>query len=165
MKTPVKILAGVLFACLICFLIFPIGLPHDEPAYRTRDIVRMKQLSLALIFYASDHDERMPLPAAWADEALTYSKDNDATKCTRLPKDSRPDAHGHVVERSMPGRNLLNIKDPASTLMLFDGANLKPNAVDNLSEMRVTRSRGSHSFTVAFADGHVKSQRVEVVER
>lgn len=149
---------------MMVLVLLPVIAGRDRSP-RSQDISNLKQLALATIMYAVDHDDRLPLASSWLDQVGTYLKEPAALRCAHLPKDSGPDAYGHVLEQSMPGRRLSQVNEPANVPMLFDGKDLTKNAVASILDMRLTRFDGKLIFSVALTDGHVRARPVPVFDR
>jgi len=114
---------------------------------------RMKQLSVALIEYANDNDNRLPLANKWMDETLPYCYDSEVYRSPQVER-SHPDLFGYAFNFDLSGLNIAEIADPATTISLFDSTVLTWNATASLSTMP-NPPRYRDKNTIGYADGHV----------
>lgn len=111
----------------------------------------MKNLSVAALIYADNHDELLP-SKPWI-EAIRFYDKNLSFNCGRLEKDEDL-KWGFAMEESAVGRAITTFKDPTKQPLFIESDILAPNLVANLKARSRTRhGRGSN---IAFANGMVK---------
>jgi competence protein ComGC len=111
-----------------------------------------KQLSLAVMMYAQDYDEHLPLAANWYDASYPYCKNK--LRCPRL---SDPNGIGYAMDERLSGRSLDKVGAPHDeSPLLYESRNILANAHDPLNSFvgRHDQQRG----WVGFVDGHVKME-------
>ena len=111
----------------------------------------LKQLSLGLLMYAQDHDNRFPPAESWADAVRPYVRNRDVYEC--------PAGGGYAYNSELSNIALGDIRSPWNCPMLFDSDAGNANSNDPVTSF-VKRHRESGSGVsvgnVAWADGHVK---------
>lgn len=89
-----------------------------------RCVNNIKQLTLAQLMYASDHDERLPLATTWYTAIYpTYVKTPDRA-CPLAPGGQ----YGYAMLDRMSGLDTAQVKDPASEVLIIESAACLPNA-------------------------------------
>lgn len=167
---------------------------EDTNAFeRARDYARdaaclsnLKQISVSLLQYQQDFDDRMPKASlaskgsstrkgfesyGWADAILPYLKNNDILQCPTeshaAQKDPiKPGYTDYWLNTNLSGVDANNIKSPATVIMVGDGdggasnsnARYNLNALPKgwISEAKSPARRHHDAAGYAFADGHVK---------
>lgn len=159
---------GVAFLAIVAAVIFPVFAKSREKARQSSCQVNLQQLSLAMLQYAQDYDERLP-PAAhapvaserlaagqqlnpltdfpagsWQQLLYPYVKTTQVYICpTTLDK------YSYEYNQGMAWITLGQLSQPPQTLGLFESG-----FVNHLR-------RGPHNdgYNVGFMDGHVKWMR------
>ncbi len=135
----------------MCFLFAPI---FSSRGPNTKDLClsRVKQLTTALMIYAADYDDCMPAVHNWRDATGPLIKAEDQyLKCL----DSKA-PYSHAMNDAMSMVNLMKVKRPEKTILLFESSSQVPNAIGNQeSFIRRHNERG----TVGFADGSARMIR------
>ena len=128
------------------------GAIQDSPhlAQRTACQSNLKQLSVGLVMYTMDYDEIYPPAGKWATVARPYYKDTQILDC---PADTgRP---SYAMNRNLSGGATLDVKDPASVVMLFETDLHRLSASGTVEALaRPPRHMGGNNY--GLADGHVK---------
>jgi prepilin-type processing-associated H-X9-DG protein len=111
----------------------------------------LRQLALALLMYAQDHDEALPRADKWCDEIMPYVKNTDVFKCPAQPQAECSYAFNAALSEKVLGK----IERPAETIILFESGEGTRNACGNVALGKLlTRHNGGSA--VAYVDGHVK---------
>lgn len=112
----------------------------------------LKQLSLAMIMFAQDHNETLPDAKTWTDDIRPYFKDEEILRC---PSD-RGHEYTYAMNSEVSGKKIADMADPMTTVVLFESDAGKKNAADPLKSLcSPPRHAGANNF--AYVDGHVKS--------
>lgn len=151
-------LAGTIVSgCML--LLIPIYLAMFLPAFAKAKmraqtvncINHEKQLSVAMIMYASDNGGRFPPAATWCDAIKPQvGSAPDVFHC--VGGDASQPSH-YAFNSRLDGREISKVNP--NTVMLFEttgGWNQSGGR-----ELMLTRSRHGNMYVVAFADGHVAS--------
>jgi hypothetical protein len=111
------------------------------------------RLQLSLRVYAADHADRYPLAGNWCDATLSYGATREVYTCPALG-DGRG---GYALNKLIGSMAMEDIRDPCSTVTLFDGPPGWNGAggCDSVVRRHPTGLIGRH-WCAAFADGHVK---------
>jgi len=111
----------------------------------------LKQLSLGIIQYTQDHDEKMPDADKWVSEIMPYVKSEAVFRDPAAPGLK----WGYAFNRTLSGVSLADLDEPAQTVLLFESTDGKKNAADAGASLP---SPGRHNggTDYALADGHVK---------
>lgn len=134
----------------------------DDPAFKgAREKARqassqsnMKQISLGIIQYTQDHDERFPDADKWVDEVMPYIKTEAVFRDPSAPAGEK---WSYTFNKNLSGKSLAALDSPATTVLLFESAAGVKNASDTgASVPKPGRHSGGTDY--AFSDGHVKWQ-------
>jgi len=129
----------------------PSMIGHQDNARQASSQSNLKQISLGIIQYVQDNDQKMPDADKWVDEVMPYIKSEAVF--------TDPSAPGlkwaYALNRALSGVSLADLEDPAGTVMLFESADGKKNASGTGGTVpKPGRHNGGTDY--AFADGHVK---------
>lgn len=114
----------------------------------------LKQLGLAVLQYAQDHDETLPSADKWQDELLPYLKNEQAFRCPVAPELEC----GYAFNAALSGLPLAQIENPAEMIVIFESAQGVRNASGRPEALAKRHNEGGN---VAYVDGHVKWLKVE----
>jgi prepilin-type processing-associated H-X9-DG protein len=127
-----------------------------EQAMQTACVANLKQMGLAALMFAQDHDETLP-GETWVKDLWDYAKNPDIFRC---PK--RPDAgqEGYVLNKAAAGHKLGDFGEPAETVLMFEGTPLAGKPLGGADRLP---PEGVHNggINACFVDGHVKWMKVE----
>lgn len=113
-----------------------------EAAKKTACLSNLKQLALAAIMHSTDYDDVFKFDASNAKSALRpYTKNDQLWFC---PAGSKTVA-AYSFNQKLAGKSTVAIRDPANTVMLYEGSKGKLDF------------RHNGTAAVAFADGHVRA--------
>jgi hypothetical protein len=113
----------------------------------------LKQLSVALMMYATDYDNVLPPAERWTDGARVYSSDPGVLECP-----AAPGTPGYAYNSLLDRKPLSRIWTPGEQPMLFDSTAARPNAADALKTYVARHPKSSGPVgVVAFADGSVRT--------
>ncbi len=135
-----------------------------ERARLTMSLSNLKQISLAMIIYVQDHDEKYPAAERWVDAITPYLVGTSETQARKqqilmslFHDPSAPDSQkwSYAFNRNLSGLSLAHVDNPSITVCLFESnANAKNAADTGESIPRPGRHSGGNDY--ALADGHVK---------
>ncbi|MEJ5171024.1 MAG: prepilin-type N-terminal cleavage/methylation domain-containing protein [Fimbriimonadales bacterium] len=93
--TLIELLVVLAIVAILAAILFPVFAQAKLAAKKTADLSNLKQIGLALMLYASDHDDQPPMvqmagahPVSWVEELQTYSR---ARLLQRSPLDDSPE--------------------------------------------------------------------------
>jgi hypothetical protein len=126
---------------VVTLLIGLLVLPNSLEFFCQQDVARqgicrkhLKEISVALLAYAEEHNEHFPDADHWTDNILPYLKDPKVLHC---PSDSSDAKCSYAMNAMLSGIELGDIVSPAQTALVFDssktgdspsgGAELFPN--------------------------------------
>ena len=125
--------------------------PAEERAGQTACLSNLKQLSLAAMMFAQDHDQTLPSADQWTDQLMPYLKNEAILKCPAAPELEC----AYALNAALAGKRLKDLPNPAEAILFFESNLGKRNATGTLEEVAVPgRHRGGNVY--AFADGHIK---------
>lgn len=114
-------------------------------------ISNMKQLCLAAMMYAQDHDEQLPPAEAWAEKLTPYFRNAAILRC---PSDGTAHPHSYAINRNVAQMQLARVARPAETILFYETDAPNPSPSGAGEDMpRPPRHRGG--VVLGFADGHV----------
>lgn len=108
----------------------------------------LQQVSMAMLMYRADYDQRFPPGERWSTLVGPYLRNNYLFRCP-----SRPRAlNGYAMNSHLSLKPLAEIPDPERLVMLFESGRGRRNAADPLASVEYRHPLGAH---YACADGHV----------
>jgi prepilin-type processing-associated H-X9-DG protein len=107
-----------------------------------------KQLALGLMMYCQDYDERFPTAGDWQNKLNPYLKNNQLWTCPAYPHEP-----GYRVNDNLAARVLRDVRQPASTLALWDAGAAVGGFVPGPNTTLLRHNSGNN---FAYADGHAK---------
>lgn len=111
----------------------------------------LKQLSIGILQYAHDHDDKLPDADKWVTQIMPYVQSEAVFRDPAAPGQK----WGYAFNHTLSGIALDDLDDPAATVLLFESTCGKKNASDTGDSLP---ARGHHSggTDYALADGHIK---------
>ena len=125
-------------------------LPLSNEFRRSHCQTNMKQISLGILQYIQDYDEKFPLAKPWIDAIMPYVKSEQIFKC---PSVTDAKGYGYAYNSKLSNKYEGLIPNSAETVSLYETGVLKRNAY-GIGENRAFRHEGGANY--AFADGHIK---------
>jgi len=117
-----------------------------QAAKKAACLSNIKQIALGFMMVAADNDDYFKVQAnAWKKALMPYIKNEALFTCPLDPKGTV----SYSINPAMAGFNVVKVKDPAKTVLLYEGSKGKLNF------------RHGGYAAVAFADGHAKMVNAE----
>jgi hypothetical protein len=149
----ILLLAGV---AILGAILFPVFAQAREHARQAACMSNLKQMSLALMMYSQDYDDRLPRRANWMDGLGPYIHQEAVFRCPSV-RASGPAAYGYAFNSALASQKRSKLPRPASVRALYDSSNLARNASDPGTSLpnppRHLRN------VIGYADGHVSAGR------
>lgn len=151
----------VLILAFLAAVIWPIYKSAAPASKAAACLSNEKQLGIAAIMYANDHDNRFMPRDTWMDVIEPYSRNTEIERCPGIEREKGD--QGQIYGYGFNSR--LSIKDPESLgkpeelPLLYDSINLAKNASDPVTSLpNPPRLHGkTRRNNMGFADGHAKS--------
>lgn len=119
----------------------------------------LKQLSLGMLQYVRDYDEKFPPARQWAEVLLPYLGSYRQPLLTdpklRYECPSFNGGYGYALNKNLDGVNEALVTKPSSDVCLFDSTSGRFNASD-FGQSLPSVPRHPHGHGIGFIDGHVK---------
>lgn len=152
---------GVIMVAVLGAVLMPVFSQAREKARTTSCQSNLKQLSLAMLMYVQDYDEKYPPKGVWSGGTMPYVKNYMVYLCSKghllsptvylgTPPPPTPTHYG--FNSALPGLTLQKIISPASTIALFETKG--PNEGGASDVAQPGRHQGGNNF--GFVDGHVR---------
>lgn len=126
------------FAFVALAVMFPVfGNSSLEKARQESCLSNEKQITLAVMQYAQDYDERMPMSSNWEDGIWPYIKNDQVLIC--------PSGGGYEYNNNFSMFILFDVKEPSQTGLVYE--------VDASGNQAYPHKNG---MNVGFSDGHCK---------
>jgi hypothetical protein len=154
------ILLGVFVVCgcgaivVLPAILFPVFSQARRAAVRAQCMSNVKQLVNGSLMYASDFDDKLPVAAKWQDSIEKYMPYYpEAFTCPALRRSGG--RNGYAAAKDLSGKKLDQIRTPATTVWIYETADLARNANgDPVAEP--PPNRHGPGRTVGHADGSAK---------
>lgn len=110
----------------------------------------VKQISLALLMYAGDWDQQLPLAKNWSSAILPYFKDRKLLHC---PADASNAVSSYGMNKVLAGKNIGRIKNQAQVVMLYETKHPGTAPVGDAKDVASPpRHDGGNNY--GYVDGH-----------
>lgn len=147
------IVSGVMALCLPIFaaVILPVVVQARASASSSSCLSNVKQLSLGVLMYTQDYDERAPMGRTWTDGVLPYTKNVGLHVCPV----QRQVPYGYAMNARVSMLPMRDVVSPSDCVQLFDAKGSGPNrtGLPDMVDWRHARKAAVFSFM----DGHAKS--------
>jgi len=172
--TLIELLVVIAIIAILAAILFPVFAKAREKARQTSCLNNQKQISLALLQYAQDYDERTiiyrhgsstPLNLFWHQQysyLQPYIKNYQIGKCP-----SRTQTWGYGINYNHGlNRSLADFKWPSETLMLVDNQHQLAGCPCSNDAGYTPGVRAPHNdgVNVAYMDGHCKWMKPDGAE-
>lgn len=140
--TLIELLVVIAIIAILAAILFPVFGKAREKAQQTTCINNQRQLAIAILSFAQDHDELLPTTAeVWPASVLT-------PKIIQCPTAGKNVKNAYVYNGMLAGQSLGNIGNESAVYLTADGS--------TDGTMTVLRERHTGKLVASFADGHVQ---------
>lgn len=137
--TLLELVVLVAIVIMLAVILLPAFYPPKDRARETECLSNVRQISRALVMYASDYDdERFPPHEDWLDRAYPYILNRDLFICPR----ARNLFPAYDYNPAIAGKHFEDIQNWARTVVIYDAKDGKP------------AHRHNDGLNCGFADGH-----------
>ena len=146
---------------ILAAILFPVFAKAREKARQASCASNLKQISLQMLGYALDHDDKFPPADDWMDSLGPYRSSSEELPyhCPSVREARGPDIYGYAYNRNVAAKPPSKIAEPRTKMLAYDSSTLTRSASDP-GTSRPEDGRHSRGSNIAFADGHVKWFRV-----
>lgn len=137
---------------VLAVILFPVFAQAREKARTTQCMNNLRQLSLAMLAYAADYDDRLPPAPRWSDSIAARIRDPITFRCPSVP----PGKFGYAMNSRLSRQTMSKLENGHAIPLLYDSSNLERNAHDAFSSLPSPPRHGRVN-NVAYADGHVRA--------
>jgi len=126
--------------------------PGTEP-FRDRELEllcvgQVERLTGALLMYAMDYVDHLPVAGRWCDATYPYIKSDALYRCP-----SAKETYGYAFNLSLDRKRPSEVDIPARAMVLFESSAMKKNATDKGASLcNPPRHPGGNSL--GYLDGH-----------
>ena len=179
--TLIELLVVIAIIAILAAILFPVFARAREKARQTSSLNNVKQLTLAVLQYAQDYDERLPAsfypgnPSEsrfWYQKVQPYIMNTQVLTCPSAATLAvgygwNYDFIGYGSSTSITTYAIADLRRPAETIMMADAGNYviyspsryAPTASNprlDLYELNAAGLRHNGGANVGFCDGHAK---------
>jgi prepilin-type N-terminal cleavage/methylation domain-containing protein/prepilin-type processing-associated H-X9-DG protein len=153
--TLIEVLIVIAIIAIMAAILFPFFASAKHKSKNVACLSNVKQISLGILMYSQDYDEKMPYAKRYQELVCSYVKKEQVYHCPLVT--GFPENQGYALESRLIGRNPYEIKeDIAKRPLLWDSLNLAKNATDP----GIGFAARHYGFgSIAFVDGHARSYR------
>jgi len=143
-----QLLPMFVMVAIMASILFPVFARAREKARQASCQSNLKQLGLAVMMYASDYDEQLPIADNWCECLYPYTMNRDIFRC---PSHNGTRC-GYVFNRHLDRARTVYVNAPAETVVVFDGE----GGWNATGDEETVSYRHNGGCNMAFMDGHVK---------
>ena len=144
--TLIELLVVIAIIAILAAILFPVFLKARESGRQAACMSNQRQLTMAVLLSAQEHDEKLP------DTSAIWSGVNVPAAILHCPSAGKNGADGYVFNARAAGVALAVMAVPSRTLLTADGSKS-----DNLAHvMADCLPRHTKKLIAGFADGHVE---------
>ena len=133
---------------VLAALMFPVFSRARGKARQSSCLSNLKQVSLAMVMYASDYDDRFPRDTDWETATYPYVRNMAIFSCPECPNEQ-----GYSHNPRLHAVETKTLQQPAQTLAWWDAGAQVPGLT---APAGTTSQRHNGGDNFAYADGHVK---------
>ncbi len=145
-------IAGIVISVLVVVILYPWFILGRETGREAECSSNLKMVSLALLQYADDYNERFPPTAGWNQAIYPYTKSSRVLTC--------PTAHSklpaYAMNKSLGSVSLKSVQSPKETAEIYESVP-GVNQAGGPELLPVPGRHLGHNF-IGFADGHVSGR-------
>ena len=140
---------------IIAAILFPVFAQARAKAQAISCLSNTKQIARAMVMYAQDYDDRLPLARDWGDATSRYTGNRQVYVCptARLNGESAAGGSSYAYNSKLNARRLRDLKYPAQTPETFESGADRWNASDPVESFLPRHQRHG---SLAYADGHAR---------
>jgi prepilin-type N-terminal cleavage/methylation domain-containing protein/prepilin-type processing-associated H-X9-DG protein len=161
--TLIELLVVIAIIAILAAILFPVFAKAREKARQSSCLNNQRQIAVAILMWAQDHDEMLP------DSSSIWPEINVDRNILMCPTKGKKVANAYVYHDGVSNLTLGEIADPSTKLLTMDGqhaatAGAWPNnaTYDNVAyTLDDVDARHSNKFVATFVDGHVQVMSVE----
>jgi prepilin-type N-terminal cleavage/methylation domain-containing protein len=155
--TLIELLVVIAIIAILAAILFPVFAKAREKARQSSCLNNQRQIAVAILMYAQDHDEEMPFSA---DVWPQINVDRNILMC---PTKGKKVANAYGYSNAVSGLALGEIDSPANTILTADGqhaATTSPVTYDNVLYMpNDIDFRHSGIAIMSYVDGHIAAKK------
>jgi prepilin-type processing-associated H-X9-DG protein len=148
------VVSGMMFMMIpiLAAMLLPALARAKSRAQTVQCMTHVKQLNLALIMYATDHNETFPAAESWCDLIKPYT--GGSTAVFECPSQT-PGQCAYALNAAVANKKTSEIGNPARTVLVFSSAE-GWNKAGSRSLAVPHKHNGRNGLTLGFADGHAE---------
>jgi prepilin-type N-terminal cleavage/methylation domain-containing protein/prepilin-type processing-associated H-X9-DG protein len=152
--TLIELLVVIAIIAILAAILFPVFAKAREKARQSSCLNNQRQIAVAILMYAQDHDEVLP------DHSSVWSEINVDRNILMCPTKGKKVANAYVFNSYVSSMSLGELQAPTETFLTTDGqhaATTSPLTYDNVAYFAEdTDQRHSNAAVTSFLDGHVE---------
>lgn len=138
--TLIELMVVMVIIAILVAILLPVFASARGKARQTVCLSNMRQIAVAMVLFASEHNEKLPDAGSWTEDIQPYLKSHEVLRC---PCDSSDTETSYAMNPALSGKSLGVISDTSNTVLLYE-TGYEEDA----------RHNGGNCY--AFADSHVK---------
>jgi prepilin-type N-terminal cleavage/methylation domain-containing protein/prepilin-type processing-associated H-X9-DG protein len=155
--TLIELLVVIAIIAILAAILFPVFAKAREKARQSSCLNNQRQIAVAILMYAQDHDEMLP------DASNVWPEINVDRNILVCPTKGKKVANAYIYSADCSSVSLGELADPAAELLTADGQHAASAAsgitaatYDNVGyTLDDFDARHSNKFVCTFVDGHV----------
>jgi prepilin-type N-terminal cleavage/methylation domain-containing protein len=150
--TLIELLVVIAIIAILAAILFPVFAKAREKARQSSCLNNQRQIAVAMLMYAQDHDETLP------DASNVWPEINVDRNILMCPTKGKKVANAYVYNNNCSSVALGELPDPSQIMLTADGiANSGlPGAFDNVAySLKDLDFRHSNRLVASYVDGHM----------
>jgi prepilin-type N-terminal cleavage/methylation domain-containing protein/prepilin-type processing-associated H-X9-DG protein len=160
--TLIELLVVIAIIAILAAILFPVFAKAREKARQSSCLNNQRQIAVAILMYAQDHDETLP------DSSSVWPEINVDRNILMCPTKGKKVANAYVYNDEVSSLSLGEFTDPTGTMLTADGqhaatagdSTANPPVLPTYDNCAYTiddlDARHSNKFVCTYADGHVE---------
>ncbi|MHB1461446.1 MAG: DUF4190 domain-containing protein [Armatimonadota bacterium] len=145
---------------ILSAIMYPVFSQARLKAQQSGCLSNAKQIGLAMVLYADDYDEKLPMTENWRTALLPYIKTDKVFTCVN----AKNREYSYAMNSALNGCKISTLSNPANTVSAFESDIPKINASGGIESVSYRHNQGGNPLAnMIFADGHAAGKHKQAM--